>query len=162
MTSWHFGTLQVNCVKHAINAFRGTDLIPINRKYLSKYLTLTLLKRNDFKMTFDTFSSLRWYSAKWAETLTCWLLNGANPPAHQLNILRMFPRIKINIQGVVKLKCFEELLQHSGVSILFCLVCTAGFFNFYIDTESANILKTDNLFKRQQEAGISRHLLLMS
>ena len=35
----------------------------------------------------------------------------------ELNILRMFPRIKINIQGVVKLKCFEELLQHSGVSI---------------------------------------------
>ena len=61
----------------------------------------------------------------------------------ELNILRMFPRIKINIQGVVKLKCFEELLQHSGVSILFCLVCTVGFFNFYIDTESANILKTD-------------------
>ena len=132
MTSWHFGTLQVNCVKHAINAFRGTDPISINRKYLSKYLTLTLLKRNDFKMTFDTFSSLRWYSAKWAETLTCWLLNGANP---QLNILRMFPRIKINIQGVVKLKCFEELLQHSGVSsILFCLVCTVGFSNFEIDT----------------------------
>ena len=60
----------------------------------------------------------------------------------ELNILRMFPRIKINIQGVVKLKCFEELLQHSGV-ILFCLVCKVGFFNFYIDTESANILKTD-------------------
>ena len=139
MTSWHFGTLQVNCVKHAINAFRGTDPISINRKYLSKYLTLTLLKRNDFKMTFDTFSSLRWYSAKWAETLTCWLLNGANP---QLNILRMFPRIKINIQGVVKLKCFEELLQHSGVSILFCLVCTERLFNFHIDTKSANILKT--------------------
>ena len=61
----------------------------------------------------------------------------------RLNILRMFPRIKINIQGVVKLKCFEELLQLSGVSILFCLVCTERFFNFYIDTESANILKTD-------------------
>ena len=36
----------------------------------------------------------------------------------ELNILRMFPRIKINIQGVVKLKCFEELLQHSGVSLV--------------------------------------------
>ena len=61
----------------------------------------------------------------------------------ELNILRMFPRIKINIQGVVKLKCFEELLQHSGVSILFCLVWTERLFNFYNDTESANIHKTD-------------------
>ena len=58
----------------------------------------------------------------------------------RLDILRMFPRIKINIQGVVKLKCFEELLQHSGVSILFCLVCTVGFSNFDIDTVLAKIL----------------------